>query len=62
MNSSNYKRVVCGLFLALMMLMSLCGSVLAHGTGRASKLLPLSSQLRLPRPEQHWHPLRECRW
>ncbi|HEY0279714.1 MAG TPA: hypothetical protein VGC32_15735 [Solirubrobacterales bacterium] len=37
MDPTHHKRVVCGLFLALALLPALCGSALAHGTGRAAK-------------------------
>jgi hypothetical protein len=37
MDSSHYTRIVCRLFLALVMLLALCGSVLAHGTSLAAK-------------------------
>jgi hypothetical protein len=37
MNCSHYTRIVCSLLLALALLLALCGSVLAHGTGPAAK-------------------------
>jgi hypothetical protein len=37
MDSSHYTRIVCSLLLALVMLLALCGSVLAHGTSLAAK-------------------------
>ena len=37
MDSSHYTRIACSLFLALVMLLALCGSVLAHGTSLAAK-------------------------
>ena len=37
MDSSRYTRMVCSLFLALVMLLVLCGTVLAHGTSLAVK-------------------------
>jgi hypothetical protein len=36
-DSSHYTRVVCSLLLALVMLLALCGSVLAHGTSLAAQ-------------------------
>jgi hypothetical protein len=40
MDSTHYERVVRGLFLALVMVLALCGSVLAHGTGRTARSGP----------------------
>jgi len=37
MDSSHYTRMACSLLLALVMLLALCGSVLAHGTSPAAK-------------------------
>jgi hypothetical protein len=37
MDSSHYTRIACSLFLALVLLLALCGSVLAHGTSLAAK-------------------------
>jgi hypothetical protein len=68
MNSTNYKRVVCSLFLALVLPLALCGSVFAHGTGRAAKSGParrartrgpsIGQAVAVSRPKRHHHKKR----
>ncbi len=68
MDSTCYKRVVCSLFLALVMLAALCGSALAHGTGRAAKSGPdrrarkhgpsIGQAVAVSRPKRHHHKKR----
>lgn len=68
MNSTNYKRVVCSLFLALVLLLALCGSVLAQGTSRVAKsgtdrraraLGPsIGPAVAVSRPKRHHHKKR----
>jgi hypothetical protein len=49
LDSSHYTRIVCSLLLALVMLLALCGSALAHGTSSAAK----SGLDRKARPQAH---------
>jgi hypothetical protein len=49
MDCSHYPRIVCGLFLALVLLPALCGNALAHGTSLAAK----SGRDRRARPHGH---------
>jgi hypothetical protein len=65
MDSSRYTRMVCSLLLALVMLLALCGSVLAHGTSPAAKrgldrgarphAANIGRAVAVSRPKRHRH-------
>lgn len=68
MDSTYYKRVACCLFLALMVLPALCGTVLAQGAGRVAKSGPdrrartlgpsIGPAVAVSRPKRHHHKKR----